>query len=422
MLSIIKEALEKAGVSVWQIHVTEEESAELYFILHHLDMHRMKHTKKYLVTVYRDFEKNGKAMRGSSTAHLTSSYTKEEVENAIKGAYYAASFVANPTYRLPDAAKDHVPAPAQMPVEDSALLLAEALMAGDCDEVAFVNSAEIFSHALHHHILSYSGTDITFSEYAYKGEFVAQCKTPTDVEMHHQFSYSTPDANALTAKVTAALRRVKDRAKASPTLKGGQYTLLLSEDYVATLFDYYLSRSDARSIYAGYSAWKVNEAVQDSGDGEDISLSLVAKTPYSPSGIPMIDRPLVEKNVLRTIHGSDRFCAYLGIEMTGDYRAFSCDCGSVALADMQKEPHLYVVSFSDFQMDAWTGHFGGEIRLAYYFDGKDTHVITGGSVNGNFADCKSSLKFSEERYQNEYYSGPFAVSLPGVSVAGQENQ
>ena len=85
---------------------------------------------------------------------------------------------------------------------------------------------------------------------------------------------------------------------------------------------------------------------------------------------------------------------------------------------MQKEPHLYVVSFSDFQMDAWSGHFGGEIRLAYWFDGKDTHVVTGGSINGSMAETKGKMHFSSDTYASLSYQGPYAVAIPGVKVAG----
>ena len=74
--------------------------------------------------------------------------------------------------------------------------------------------------------------------------------------------------------------------------------------------------------------------------------------------------------------------------------------------------------FSDFQMNSFTGHFGGEIRLAYWFDGKETHLVTGGSINGSIADCGGKMVFSLEKYDSENYHGPYAVSLPGVKVAG----
>ena len=85
---------------------------------------------------------------------------------------------------------------------------------------------------------------------------------------------------------------------------------------------------------------------------------------------------------------------------------------------MKKEPYLYAVTFSDFQMDTMSGHFGGEIRLAYLFDGERVRIVTGGSVNGSINACSGGMKFTTERYDSKNYSGPFAVMLPGVRVAG----
>ena len=76
------------------------------------------------------------------------------------------------------------------------------------------------------------------------------------------------------------------------------------------------------------------------------------------------------------------------------------------------------MAFSDFQMDTMSGHFGGEIRLAYWFDGKETRIVTGGSVNGSIMDCCGKLRFSLERYSGATYQGPLAVLMPGVPVAG----
>ena len=72
-------------------------------------------------------------------------------------------------------------------------------------------------------------------------------------------------------------------------------------------------------------------------------------------------------------------------------------------------------------MDAMSGHFGGEIRLAYLIDedGKATPV-TGGSVNGSLFDAQKGLRFSAEQYQSAYYQGPYGLRISGVNVAGGE--
>ena len=84
----------------------------------------------------------------------------------------------------------------------------------------------------------------------------------------------------------------------------------------------------------------------------------------------MKDLTLLKEGELKAIHGNARFAYYLGVEPTGIYSAVKLDNGTKTLEEMKKEPYLYVVSFSDFSMDSLSGYFGGEIRLAYLFDGE----------------------------------------------------
>jgi hypothetical protein len=64
------------------------------------------------------------------------------------------------------------------------------------------------------------------------------------------------------------------------------------------------------------------------------------------------------------------------------------------------------------------GCFRGEIRLAYYNDGTQIVPVTGGSVNGSIHEVQSSLRLSSERQETTSISGPKAIFLKDVSVAG----
>ena len=92
--------------------------------------------------------------------------------------------------------------------------------------------------------------------------------------------------------------------------------------------------------------------------------------------------------------------------------------GSRTLEELKSIAYLHIVSFSDFQMDAFSGHFGGEIRLAFLYDGEKVTPVTGGSVNGSILEAQGHMFFSRERYRDENYEGPFAVRIEGVKVAG----
>ena len=423
MIKRIKSALERCGITLWRVNERTEETAELFFVKKQLDTRRSKDVRKYEVTVFRDVDGQGdKPARGFTSVVLIASMDDAQIDEELKGAYYAAQFAANPYYDLPDP----VQAPpvkktgelAEAPLARSAGKMVKALFAPDVHEDAFINSAELFVTRSSYRILSSEGTDVSYTDASVKGEFVVQCKEPEDVEMHNIYEYDALDGEALSAKVAEALAFVRDRARAQKILKSGKYDLVLSGNQVAEVLSYYVSRSAAGMVYAGYSTWKVGEDVQGETTGERLDLTLRATDPYSAEGIPMADLPLLESGALSACHGPNRFCRYLGMKPTGNFRKFSCANGSLSFEELKKGPCLWAVTFSDFQMDAMSGHFGGEIRLAYLIEDGKVTPVTGGSVNGSILEAQKDLTFSAERYQTARYDGSYAVRLNGVSVAG----
>jgi predicted Zn-dependent protease len=108
----------------------------------------------------------------------------------------------------------------------------------------------------------------------------------------------------------------------------------------------------------------------------------------------------------------------MGVPATGSYNAFRVDNGTLTEEAMKEKPYLHVVSFSDFQVDSMSGYIGGEIRLAYLYDGKTVTPVTGGSISGNLLELQKNLTFSKERYKDSRYEGPHMICLKGMAVAG----
>ena len=101
-------------------------------------------------------------------------------------------------------------------------------------------------------------------------------------------------------------------------------------------------------------------------------------------------------------------------------KKLSCGNGTVAFEELKKGPCLWAVDFSAFQMDEMSGHFGGEIRLAYLIEADGTVTpVTGGSVNGSILEAQKDLTFSTDRYLTASYDGPYGVRLRNVSIAGE---
>jgi len=430
----IIEALKKLEIKEYIINEKVTETAELFFVKKSLDVRRMKDSHLYQVTLYREFMQGEKKCKGNAVATVYPGMGAEELEKTLETAYLAASFVANAWYELPDCKNE--PAPEYQPaeklskasMEESCRIMTEALFAedtGEAEDEPFINSAELFIVSERVRIITSAGADLSYAKKKVNGEFVVQCKAPQDVESYKDFEYKDLMADELRKKVKRTLEYTKARAQATLAPAAGKYNVIISGGYMRTLFDYYLDRSSAFYVYAGYSSFKTGNNIQftkenESYEGDPISLTLKADLPYSSEAIPMKDRVLMDKGELKTIYGNARFSYYLGTEPTGNYSDISVEAGSLSMDEMKKEPYLHVVNFSDFQMDSLTGHFGGEIRLAFLYDGEKEIPVTGGSINGSIFDVQGNMRLSCEMQEENGYSGPFAVYMKGVNVAGSE--
>jgi len=423
MIPMIQSVLSELNIEIYNINEVQKESVELYFIKKSLDMRRQNQVTDLTVTVFRDFERDGKKMRGSSSTVLYVTMDREEVKSALKDAYYAASFVYNPFYEIPSGEPmDQVTMESRMLAQSvckNAMDMAEALYAADTYEDVFINSAEFFSTKKTVRIVSSEGIDVSYVKASLNGEFVAQCPSPTDVETYRSFRYDDLETEDLKTLALDTLELTKSRAAAANPPKTGKYTVILSDEQVKTMLSYYTERANSGYIYPGYSNYKIGEKVQGNNvTGELLNITLKASVPYSEEGIPMMNRPLITDGVLDVIEGSCRFAYYLGIPATGNYSSVIVDNGTISMEDMKKSPYLHVVNFSDFQMDSLTGDFGGEIRLAFLSDGTTVTPVTGGSISGNINNYHDQLIFSTERQVRASFEGPRAMMLKDIQVSG----
>jgi len=422
MIDRIIDFVKKAGADAWLLKETKESTAELFFVKKALDMQRMKDIGSCTLNVYRDAEKEGQKLRGSAMVVLFPDSDDESMEKAISEACDAAQYAMNPWFPVYGAGQQEKVSMestlADVSLADAALKMTEALFKADVREDAYINSAEIFVTRKDVRILSSEGTDVGYVKYGVEGEFVTQCTEKADVEQHYQYSYGDLSAEALTEKVAEGLETVRDRSFASDMPKAGVYDVILSGNNLATVLDFYGSRGIASMIYAKYSNWEVGKKVQGENiEGEKLCMELLPDAPFSDEGVPMKERTFIQDGVLQCIHGPVSYSYYLGLEPLGGYRRVRLNNGTVPFDEMKKGC-LYPVSFSDFQMDEMSGHFAGEIRLAYLFAEDGVKILTGGSINGSIFDCQEHLTFSKETYVQADYEGPLAVKLPGVNVAG----
>ena len=180
--------------------------------------------------------------------------------------------------------------------------------------------------------------------------------------------------------------------------------------------------------YEKLSTAKLGESLQGQNViGDKITMTIdpfvrgsYYSAPYDNDGFALKREIIVEDGVLKKYWGDVRFSHYMGVEPTGNAMNYVVDPGEKTLKELRNEPHLEVASFSAFNVDEITGDFGGEIRLGWYFNGKERIPVCGGSITGNIIDVQDDIYLSKEVQEYHGFVGPKTVKLKNVTVAGVE--
>ena len=109
----------------------------------------------------------------------------------------------------------------------------------------------------------------------------------------------------------------------------------------------------------------------------------------------------------------------MGEKVTGYQNTFTVSPGETSREELLGDKYLELLTFSDFQMDAATGDFGGEFRLARYVHDGVTEYLTGGAISGNLFELKEDMMWSRERLERPRSLTPEIVVFPGMKVTGE---
>ena len=424
MIDKILKVLKNNNVTTYRLRDSITESTEVFFVKKKLDTRRIANTETVSVTVYKEFEKDGVKYLGDANFAVEPSMSEEMIDSKVKKAFMSAGFVTNKAYALADKVISntiHVKSNlSEMTSEEALEKMVEALYRNDTDDNTFINSAEFFLTKRTVRIVTSKGVDVSWVKFGIGGEYVCQCKTPEDVETYASFDYDDLECEQLAEKVKETLAMTRDRSVAVANPVNGKCDIVLPNQYAQEVLNYYIDQTDAFYNFAGYFENKIGDVVQGKEEitGDRITLDLLPDEPFSADGIKMEELPGLENGVLKNYQGALRFCRYLNVPAVGAYGKYRIASGDMSFEDMKKQKGLYIVNFSDFQMDSVVGCFRGEIRLAYYNDGTKIVPVTGGSVNGSIHEVQSSIRLSSERQETTSISGPKAIFLKDVSVAG----
>ncbi len=434
MLELIKNILTKhKEISGYKICETRVMSNELFFIKKNVDMDRVKNVHHFDITVYVDYTEDSVDYRGSAETGIHPTMNEAEIEKAIQEAAMAAGFVKNPYYPLAKPAKEESGRSFSNFAEESPAYwmneITKAIYKNDIYEKGGISSCEIFLDKITTRIVNSEGVDVQKEGYHCMVEFITAWKEEgEEIELYRRVDCSEFDAGLLAEEVKTMIGICREKASAENTPVLGNSNVLLTREAVKDFFSYYTSMSSGASIYNHSSTWKLGDQIQgEEVKGDKLTLTLdpflknsTDSESFDSDGFPLKPVTIIEQGELKRYSADTRYAHYLGITPTGRIGNLVVSSGSRETEELKKEPHLMTAAFSDFTVDSMTGDFCGEIRLAWYYDGKHTVPVTGGSVTGNINMLHHEMYLSRERQKDNNFEGPKVILLKNVTVAGVE--
>ena len=432
MINTIQNQLIKAEINEWTILEKKSRSRELFFIRKDLDMNRSKDVSSFTVTVFKDYTEDCKDYRGSATVVLGNNMTEEEISEKLKTAIYSASFVRNAYYPIPSYANPQVSENSGrlserdlMPVLSE---ITESLFKNDCHSDGGINSAEIFVNQYEFHFVSSKGTDVSYKQN--QGEIELICdwnKADKSIELYNMFSFADYSPSLIEDECRSQIEQCRFRAEAAHPAKIESVNIVLRDFAVREMMDFYRIHSNVKGIFEGTARGEKGKIFQgDDVKGDLLNIVLDPALPHSPfsspidkDGVELKKIQLFEKGKLLRYQGSQQYSHYMEEEASGLIPNIVVESGSHSVDDWKKEPYVEIMTFSDFQMDPMTGDFGGEIRLAIYFDGEKSTPISGASISACLFDVQKEMYLSKERLDIENYSGPRYLMFPGGTISGE---
>ena len=418
-LDALLRVLKSSGADAWEVTDTHEKGWEFYLIRHALDQHRYKEVDGFRVKVYKKTED----CLGSAEAPVPADADEAEMTRIVAGLCRDAQYVRNPFYTLNAPEADEAPAagaPADLKAISGDFL--RAVSALPETETEDLNSCEIFVSEIRRRFLNSEGIDVTAVFPRSMVEAVVNARRDGhEIELYRLYHCGSCDRDQLIRDLSETMRYGRDKLTAQPTPALGKADIILSTDAACEVYDYFISRLSAASIYRGISDWKVGDQVAPTA----LTLRTVTSLPnssrnaaYDSEGARIRDLILIDGGRAVSLWGSRQFSQYLGLKDSFIASNFVVEGGTASPEEIRRGDYLEIVEFSDFQVDTVTGDIAGEIRLGYLHQGGRIASVSGGSVSGSMADLAKSMVFSADARQYDSLLIPSLTRLNGATVTG----
>lgn len=412
-----------AQVSDYKINLTAKESYECFYVKGRLETVRCTETCDKVVTVYVDHD----GFKGDSQFYVYPSTTEAELSELIEKAVQKASLLNNKMYTLPEKETGEYEVESNFSAYTQAELaskIADCVFAANTVENADLNSVEVFVNRYTDTVVNSRGICKTQVRYDAMVEAIPTYNGEAEsVELYQQYNFSTFDTEAVKQEISQKLQEVKARASAVKPDFSLDCKVILNTQELGELFGTLCRELNFATVYAHAGVFHKGDAIQENPTGDKITITMAGAVPgnirsahFDSDGMTLQDRTIVEEGKAVAYYGANRFGQYLEETPTGNLRCIQVTPGSACAKCLSEGPYLEVLSMSGLQVDTFTDYIGGEIRLAYYYDGEKITPFTGISITGSLKQVLASIRLSCETAVDNGYTGPKKAILTGMKI------
>lgn len=409
------------GVSDYEIFSKSNDERQLYYVGKNLETNRAVKTEKINVVVYADKDEK----RGSSSFVVGVSDDEDTIKDKALDTVKRALAAGNKWYPITEKAKNiNSSVSEKTDLNETALSIANAIFSQDNREEGQLNATEIFVGVTHNGFVNSKGVAHHYDSMKAEFETIPSWSGEEEVEVYNYTSLRELDSNKISSGISELLDCAKMRSEAvkADTLNiPKNIPIVIKSDVAAEIAMNIAGDANYSSHYQHINHFNVGDKIANekfnltlSGDGEN----KFGLGPIDSHGNILGEKKIIENGKVCSLWGDNRFGYYMNEEVTGSFnRAVVTAEGDDSY---KSEKHILVYTFSAPQIDWELGYFGGEIRLATYFDGEKYIPITGFSVSGNIFESLSEVSFSTEQEvfmdARFSYSGPKYWIVPKMTV------
>ena len=273
MLEKIIEILKESKADAWEITDTKTRGWEFYFIRHDLDQNRAKDVEHIRLTVHRSLD-NGEAL-GSASDEINPTDSIEDIKRKVEQLIYTAGFVKNKAYSLVKPSQEVVSNQKTVDIAKVAEDFITTMRSIHETETEDINSYEIFVNEVERRYVNSEGVDLCETYPNSMVEAVVNArKDGHEIELYRMYNSGGCDKEGLTRDVTKTLQYGKDRLSAVPTPKLPKMAVIFSTSDSTSIYQYFIQKLAAASVYRKLSDWKIGEAIAQDVKG-DTSITMM---------------------------------------------------------------------------------------------------------------------------------------------------